>query len=300
LSDQTAEQLERTFAFVTGNHFINYHSSKILSKSLKYLPVRDFNAQEIVPNLYLGDVYAAHNTKALNNHKITHIVTCAVGVYPPFPEQFKYKHLNVLDCAAENMNEHFDETSQFISDALKDGGRVLVHCIRGVSRSATIVAAYLMMAFKISHNEAVETVRAKRAVARPNYGFMMQLEMYHSQLKQQLAHVSYSPAWSPTRIEMLSIQPQPQPHHRHNNTKNTNTTNSDYNTQQKETIEELDGASPSQQPEQMEDDDIGVISLPPAPHKDEGNNSNGGDDENLLESTKEGTHKEPWYRCGST
>jgi len=184
LSDQTAERLERTFSFVTGSHFINYHYGAILSKSLKVLPIRDFDAQEIVPNLFLGDVYAAHNTKELKKRNITHIVTCTVGVAPPFPETFQYKHLKILDCAAETIHEHFPETSSFIADALAEGGKVLVHCIRGVSRSATIVCAYLMTAFKISHIEAVHRVRSKRPIARPNYGFMMQLEMFARELLQ--------------------------------------------------------------------------------------------------------------------
>jgi len=184
LSEETAERLERTFSFVTGNHFINYHYGAILSKSLKVLPVRDFDAQEIVPNLFLGDVYAAHNTKELKKRNITHIVTCTVGVAPPFPETFQYKHLKILDCAAESIHEHFAETSGFIANALEDGGKVLVHCIRGVSRSATIVCAYLMAAFKISHTEAVRIVRSKRPIARPNYGFMMQLEMYWAKVLQ--------------------------------------------------------------------------------------------------------------------
>jgi len=190
LSDETAERLERTFSFVTGNHFINYHYGAILSKSLKVLPVRDFDAQEIVPNLYLGDVYAAHNTKELKKRNITHIVTCTVGVVPPFPDSFQYKHLRILDCAAEAIHEHFAETSSFIGDAIAGGGKVLVHCIRGVSRSATIVAAYLMTTFKISHIEAVRKVRAKRPVARPNYGFMMQLEMYGAQISNPGATIS--------------------------------------------------------------------------------------------------------------
>lgn len=184
LSDETKESLEKTFSFVTGNHFINYHYGAILSKSLKVLPVRDFDAQEIVPNLFLGDVYAAHNTKELKKRNITHIVTCTVGVSPPFPEAFQYKHLKILDCAAETINEHFAETSSFIASAMEEGGRVLVHCIRGVSRSATIVCAYLMTALKISHIDAVKTVRAKRPIARPNYGFMMQLEMYGGKILQ--------------------------------------------------------------------------------------------------------------------
>jgi len=185
LSDETAERLERTFAFVTGNTFINHHYGALLSKSLKVLPVRGFDAQEIVPNLYLGDVYAAHNSKELKRRKITHIVTCTVGVHPPYPENFKYMHLKILDCAAETIHEHFAETSQFIADALAGGGKVLVHCIRGVSRSATIVAAYLMTSLRVSSEEAVRMIRDKRPIARPNYGFVIQLAMYGASLQKE-------------------------------------------------------------------------------------------------------------------
>jgi hypothetical protein len=193
LTDETAERLERTFAFVTGSHFINHHYGAILSKTLKMLPVRDFDAQEIIPGLYLGDVYAAHNTRELKKRNITHIVTCTVGVAPPFPDNFKYMHLKILDCAAETINDHFSLTSEFIGEAIRGGGNVLVHCIRGVSRSATIVCSYLMTEHKMSPKEAVEKVRAKRDVARPNYGFMMQLEMYQSALQQKAnMHVTVS------------------------------------------------------------------------------------------------------------
>jgi len=184
LSDETAERLERTFAFVTGSHFVNYHYGAILSKSLKVLPVRSFDAQEIVPGLYLGDVYAAHNSKELQKRNITHVVTCTVGVAPPYPEHFRYMHLQILDCAAESIHEHFAETSAFISKAIESGGTVLVHCIRGVSRSATIVAAYLMTALKMSADEAVDKIREQRPIARPNYGFMIQLAMYGAKMKQ--------------------------------------------------------------------------------------------------------------------
>jgi len=184
LTDETAEKLERMFDFVTGSHFINYHYGAFISKCMKVLPVRDFDAQEIVPNLYLGDVYAAHNTRELKKRNITHIVTCTVGVAPPFPENFEYMHLKILDCAGEKINEHFQETSEFITAAMSSGGKVLVHCIRGVSRSATIVCAYLMTSRNFNPQEAVAAVRERRPIARPNYGFMIQLEMYAAQLNK--------------------------------------------------------------------------------------------------------------------
>jgi len=183
-SNEQHEKVERAFAFLTGNHFINYHYGALLSKSLKVLPVRDFDAQEIAPNLYLGDVYAAHNSQELKKRNITHIVTCTVGVEPPYPESFKYMHLKILDCAAETIHDHFEDTTAFISDAISGGGRVLVHCIRGVSRSATIVSAFLMHSEKLSAEEAVERVQLARPVARPNYGFMIQLQMYAKEIQK--------------------------------------------------------------------------------------------------------------------
>jgi protein-tyrosine phosphatase len=183
-SEENHEKIEKAFAFLTGNHFINYHYGAILSKSLKVLPVTDFDAQEIAPNLFLGDVYAAHNSRELKNRNITHIVTCTVGVSPPYPESFKYMHLQILDFAGEPINEHFAKTYEFIADALDNGGKVLVHCIRGVSRSATIVTAFLMKHMSMSAEDAVNKVQGVRPIARPNYGFMMQLQLYGKDLQK--------------------------------------------------------------------------------------------------------------------
>ena len=53
--------------------------------------------------------------------------------------------------------------------------RVLVHCTMGVSRSSTIVCAYLMKARTISVQAALDLVKEKRQGVRPNTGFVRQL-----------------------------------------------------------------------------------------------------------------------------
>ena len=53
-------------------------------------------------------------------------------------------------------------------------GRVYVHCQQGVSRSASIVLAFLMLKRSMNIKEAVKTVRAKREIF-PNDGFLKQL-----------------------------------------------------------------------------------------------------------------------------
>lgn len=61
-----------------------------------------------------------------------------------------------------------------------ENGTVLVHCEQGVSRSASVVIAYLLAATHEFHSvtDALDFVKSKRGVIRPNAGFLRQLEHY--------------------------------------------------------------------------------------------------------------------------
>ena len=64
----------------------------------------------------------------------------------------------------------------FLSDnAIDAGGCVLVHCLGGVSRSSTIVIAYLMIKYGFSLEEAYDHVKSKKRNIAPNFSFMGQL-----------------------------------------------------------------------------------------------------------------------------
>jgi protein-tyrosine phosphatase len=64
----------------------------------------------------------------------------------------------------------FEETNRFLTDALKKGN-VLVHCFAGISRSATVVIAFLMKYKKMNFEEAFEFTKQKREIINPNFGF---------------------------------------------------------------------------------------------------------------------------------
>lgn len=60
------------------------------------------------------------------------------------------------------------------SPCVSPPGRILVHCAVGVSRSATLVLAYLMIRHHMPLVEAIKTVKDHRGII-PNRGFLRQL-----------------------------------------------------------------------------------------------------------------------------
>jgi len=174
----TRQRLEKAASCLTGNYRLNHFWGTVMSKTLRHTGSKSFNAHEVLPNVYVGDVYAAHNVDELKKRNITHVVNAVLGVVPPFPEQFKYLHVKLLDCPGENVMAHFENTSKFIEDALAGGGKVFIHCLQGVSRSATIAAAFAIYSQQISTEDAIKLLRKTRNVVSPNHGFVMQLQWY--------------------------------------------------------------------------------------------------------------------------
>lgn len=56
----------------------------------------------------------------------------------------------------------------------------------GISRSSTIVIAYLIATTKMTPRESLASVRSKRTIVRPNRGFMSQLQEYYSKCSYSL------------------------------------------------------------------------------------------------------------------
>lgn len=129
----------------------------------------------MLDKLWLGDMAAAYNKLMLTKNGITHILTVAEGILPKFPTIFNYKLVNILDCPSANLKQYFQSCIRYIKDALAQAGSVLVHCYAGVSRSASVVIAFLMQEYGMTMKDATNHVRAQRNFIRPNDGFRRQL-----------------------------------------------------------------------------------------------------------------------------
>lgn len=132
--------------------------------------------------MYLGSIGAAHNKASLEAAGITHVLTVAGGFAPRFPDDYTYCLVDVADSPSEPLHRHFDRCLKFIARALLDGGRVLVHCFAGKSRSSTVVAAYAMATEGTTLKDTMDLITAARPVASPNEGFMRQLRDFEVEL----------------------------------------------------------------------------------------------------------------------
>ncbi|VDN17704.1 unnamed protein product, partial [Gongylonema pulchrum] len=76
-----------------------------------------------------------------------------------------------------------------IEAVIAGGGNVLVHCVAGVSRSATICLAFLTKFRCSSLRQAYQLMASKRPLVRPNIGFWRQLIAFEQEVKQNVASV---------------------------------------------------------------------------------------------------------------
>lgn len=138
----------------------------------------------VYPGLYLSDLRMSLCDTELDRLGITHIITAVIGVPESYPDKYTYKLIPLLDIAQEDIMSQFNDSNTFIDQALAEGGCVLVHCMVGASRSATIAAAYIIKQTGYSPETVIECMKRNRAVVQPNVGFMDSLNAFQSKLQE--------------------------------------------------------------------------------------------------------------------
>jgi len=136
----------------------------------------------VIDGLYIGSQDSAVNLSELNQYKITHILNVATGIENAFPQQYKYLNIQLLDLPETNIRQVFQQTNQFIQQAIDNNGHILVHCNAGISRSASIVLAYLLGMHFMKYEDAYQLLKTARPVIRPNNGFVQQLKQYAAEI----------------------------------------------------------------------------------------------------------------------
>jgi len=141
-------------------------------------------ASLILPRLYLSDFFTARDKGEMTRLGITHMVSVMERTPTTMSHVPKY-HVPIADTWDADILTHLGGTTEFIGQALaeNENNKVLVHCFQGISRSATVVCAYVIAqaANGMTAAEAIDFVRAKRGIVCPNVGFRTQLATYSEQ-----------------------------------------------------------------------------------------------------------------------
>ncbi|XP_064332171.1 dual specificity protein phosphatase 22 isoform X3 [Camelus dromedarius] len=155
----------------------------------------------------------ARDAEQLSRNKVTHILSVHDSARPML-EGVKYLCIPAADSPSQNLTRHFRESIKFIHECRLGGEGCLVHwyvhlwpaaaaeqsrsvcegllhlpeprthtprpcwLLAGVSRSVTLVVAYIMTVTDFGWEDALHTVRAGRSCANPNLGFQRQLQEF--------------------------------------------------------------------------------------------------------------------------
>jgi len=150
-------------------------------------------ANKIIPRLYVADMYTATDTPTLEHLRITHVVSVVteseLGDTYPYPPNVNHLNLPIDDEISSNIARYFDHGIEWIKKAMDEDEsvNVVVHCMCGVSRSPSIIIAYLMATQGMSLSDSLSHIKAKRKISCPNSGFMDQLTDYEEKLKEGAA-----------------------------------------------------------------------------------------------------------------
>ncbi|XP_059215687.1 dual specificity protein phosphatase family protein [Centropristis striata] len=146
---------------------------------------------EVWPNLYIGNVAVAQNRNKLHKLGITHVLNAAHSKQGSIGDQSFYGNTCVYfgipaeDSGHFDLSQYFKHAADFIHKGLKSkDGKVLVHCIMGLSRSATLVLAYFMLRQRLALKDALRQVVQKRAIY-PNRNFLSLLLKLDEQLTRR-------------------------------------------------------------------------------------------------------------------
>ena len=131
----------------------------------------------ILDNIYLGDVLAAENETYLKSFNISVVINCAYEHISDY-EDLKAYELNLTDHFPQQLFPTFEFAYNIIKYYNKNN-KIYVHCMSGMSRSASLVIFYIMKEKKWDYDRSFEYVQKIRNCIDLNLGFIRQLREYY-------------------------------------------------------------------------------------------------------------------------
>ena len=132
-------------------------------------------------NVFIGCAVAANSFHVLRSLNITHFLNATEDLFVDgdsasfIEREFTVLRIPLRDDEDEDIEPYFFSAAAFIESAVEDGGRCLVHCHAGQSRSCALVIAWLLLYKSFNLRDAIALVQRSRPNAAPNAGYMRAL-----------------------------------------------------------------------------------------------------------------------------
>ena len=146
-----------------------------MDRFYNFLGIPKYN--EIIPGIWVGDKRGAENPDGFD------VVVNATTILPFADPSLINHRVPVKD---NRRLEEFLKMAKYLPNIVetihcehRKGRQILVHCVAGSQRSATIVAAYLMKYHSMSIDDAINYIKSKRNITFfPLVNFNLSLFLY--------------------------------------------------------------------------------------------------------------------------
>lgn len=145
--------------------------------------------------LYLSDLHSSLQEELLQQYHIDRIINVSEVIVPrsgiELIRKYKLLHISIPDSTTVNIRQYFDKCNEFIDRPSE--GSCLIHCEMGLSRSPTIVLAYLLAKRGMRLREAYDYVLSKRRILP--FHTIKQLVEYEKELYDGVSTLSVLDVW---------------------------------------------------------------------------------------------------------
>lgn len=151
--------------------------------------VRNFTVHTRNLKLYSLYSHTAHNTHMITLYSPYHYCSTLTLHTSCLHVWFSGYHISLIALCPAHRSIHLLLCLIPSPWFLPLSDKLLVHCVMGRSRSATLVLAYLMIEEKMTLVDAIEQVKHHRQIM-PNWGFLKQLRELDTFLLEQRSEYS--------------------------------------------------------------------------------------------------------------
>ena len=158
----------------------NIKTPKLDELITKELLTKSNNINKITDNIYLGDEEGAKEIDFFKAEQIQNVLSITDNP-PTYPPELNIIHkiINLDENKSLKIFSYLKECIDFIDNCDK----IYIHCSCGISRSPSIVIAYLMWKTHSSFSQAYNYVQKRRNCIEPNIGFLAKLQKFDTILK---------------------------------------------------------------------------------------------------------------------